>query len=118
MPTAIKLSDRFADQIRREARLMRRSMARQLEYWVDLGKQYERLLGADRVRQALEGQGSIQQMTTAEDARYLDQLGAELEALDGSDRRALQQLEAGGHPIAGEDEQGRVVVKRATRTAR
>jgi hypothetical protein len=39
-------------------------------------------------------------------------LTRELEALDGSDQRLLDELARGGHPIAGEDETGKLVVKR------
>jgi hypothetical protein len=53
MPTAIKLSAEFVEVVRREAQTMRRSMAGQVEYWADLGRRCERLLGSEKVRLVL-----------------------------------------------------------------
>jgi len=39
-------------------------------------------------------------------------LARKLEALDGTDTRLLDDLKAGGHPIAAEDPHGRVIVEK------
>lgn len=55
---------------------------------------------------------SIHELNALEDARYIELLTRELEALDGSDQRLLEDLARGGHPIAGEDQTGKIVVRR------
>jgi hypothetical protein len=55
---------------------------------------------------------SVHELNAVEDARYIELLTRELEAIDGSDQRLLEELARGGHPIAGEDETGKIVVKR------
>ena len=62
-------------------------------------------------RALLEGRGSVQDLTPADDALYVELLTRKLEALDGSDSRLLRDLESGGHSIATEGEQGNVVVR-------
>jgi len=101
MSSAIKLSAEFVEVARREAQTMRRSVAGQVEYWADLGRRCERLLGSEKVRLVLEGKGSVHELSPVEDAQYLDLLGREIEALDGSDQRVLERLKRGAHPIAG-----------------
>ena len=59
----------------------------------------------------LEGR-SVHDLDALEHARYIELLTRELEALDGSDQRLLEELARGGHPIAGEDGTGKIVVKR------
>jgi hypothetical protein len=59
----------------------------------------------------LEGR-SVHELNAVEEARYFDLLTRVLEALDGSDTGLLEDLARGGHPIAGEDEAGRLVVRR------
>jgi hypothetical protein len=116
--SAIKLRDEFVELARREAKIMRRSIAGQVEHWAVLGRQCESLLGSDKVRMVLEGKGSVHDLTPLEDARYIEALGRRLEGLDGSDQRLLQELAEGGHPIAGEDEHGKLVVKRPSKRRR
>ena len=116
--SAIKLRDEFVELARREAKIMHRSIAGQVEHWAVLGRQCESLLGSDKVRMVLEGKGSVHDLTPLEDARYIEALGQRLEAIDGSDQRLLQELEQGGHPIAGEDEHGKLVVKRPSKRRR
>jgi len=118
MPTAVKLSAEFVEVVRREARTMRRSMAGQVEYWADLGRRCERLLGSDKVRLVLEGKRSVHELSPAEDSHYVELLSQDIQALDGSDPRVLDELVRGGHPIAGEDSAGRVVVKRPRQRGR
>ena len=114
MPSAIKLSDEIVAIARAEAKRMKRSIAGQVEFWAELGRSVEaaNLLDYERVRAALAGQGSVHGMTELETALYLELLGDEIEGLDGSDRTRIRKLEAAGHPVAGEDERGRLVVRK------
>ena len=113
MPSAVKLSDELVELARNEAKLMKRSIAGQVEYWATLGRTIETsgFLSVEHVRSVLRGEGSVQELTAAEQALYLELLGDELESLDGSDRGVISELEEGPHPVAGEDEHGRLVVR-------
>ena len=111
--TAIKLSTEFVEIAREEGRLMHRSIAAQVEYWATIGRALEAhgALGPSGVRKLLRGQGSVQGMSTADEALYLNMLSEELEAIDGSDQRLLDDLRSGGYPIASTDEHGKLVVE-------
>ena len=116
MPSAVKLSDEIVKDARREAKLMKRSIAGQVEYWANLGRTIESsgLFSVEQVRAVLNGEGSVQNLTPAEDALYLELLSQELESLDGTPTAGiLHELEAAGHPIAGEDEDGKLRIIRA-----
>jgi hypothetical protein len=93
---------------------MHRSTGGQVEYWARLGRQIEAmgLLDHERVRAILNGQGSVHDLNPREDAVYVNLLTRKLEALDGSDRRLLNDLKAGGHPVASASEQGEVVIEK------
>ena len=114
MPSAVKLSDEIVATARKEAGLMKRSIAGQVEYWAELGRCVEAagLVDYASVRAVLEGQGSVQSLEPAETRLYLELLGSTLEGLDGSDTRRIRRLQNAGHPIAGEDEKGKLVVRR------
>src|SRR5215469_12897226 len=113
MPTAVKLSDAIVAVARTEATVMKRSIAGQVEYWAELGRSVEAagLLDFERVRAVLSGKGSVHGLKAAETKLYLELLGSALEQLDGSDVRQLRELERGGHPIVGEDEDGKLTVR-------
>jgi hypothetical protein len=70
-----------------------------------------RPLGPAGVRRLLEGQGSVQNLTEADLALYLDLLDEKFQSIDGSDTRILDDLRAGGHPIAASDGRGGVVIE-------
>lgn len=74
----------------------------------------QRPLGPSGVRRLLEGHGSVQDLTEADVEFYLDLLDEKLESIDGSDTRILQELRAGGHPIAAIDSDGRLVIEHPT----
>ena len=114
MPSAVKLSDEIVDIARKEASVIKRSIAGQVEYWAELGRRVEAAGVVDyvSVRAVLAGQGSVQNLTPAETKLYLDMLGGTVEALDGSDTRRIRRLQKAGHPIGGEDVKGKLVVKR------
>jgi len=114
MPSAVKLSDGIVAIARKEATVMKRSIAGQVEYWAELGRSVEAagLVDYAYVRAVLQGQGSVQKLKPAETRLYLEMLGNTLDGLDGSDTRRIRKLQQAGHPIAGEDEKGTLVVKR------
>jgi hypothetical protein len=113
MPSAVKLSDEIVAVARQEALLMKRSIAGQVEFWAQLGRSVEAagLLDYEHVRAALSGEGSVHGLTPIETKLHLELLGDTLEALDGSDTRRIRELAKAGHPIAGEDESGELVVR-------
>jgi hypothetical protein len=113
MASAVKLSDEIVELARSEGKLMKRSIAGQVEYWATLGRRLETsgILDFERVHAVLAGQGSVESLSPEEDALYLDLLTDELEALDGSDTQVIRALEAGGHPIAGENAEGELVIE-------
>ncbi len=111
MPSAVKLSDEIVKDARREARLMKRSIAGQVEYWASLGRSIENsgLFSVEQVRAVLNGEGSVQHLTPAEGALYLELLSQKLESLDGTPTTGiLRELEEAGLPIAGEDDEGKL----------
>ena len=114
MPKAVKLSEELIAVARREAKVMYRSIGAQVEYWAKIGREVEAsgALGPAGVRKLLHGAGSVQDLSEVNDALYVNLLGQELESLDGSDKRLLDDLRAGGHPIAAMDERGKLVVEK------
>jgi len=111
---AVKLSEELIAVARREAKVMYRSIGAQVEYWAKIGREVEAsgALGPAGVRKLLHGAGSVQDLSEVNDALYVNLLGQELESLDGSDKRLLDDLRAGGHPIAAMDERGKLVVEK------
>ena len=115
MPSkAVKLSEDFVEIAREESEVMCRSIGAQIEYWARLGRRIESTgaLGPARVRELLKGHGDVQDLTGSDDALYVDMLTQELEALDGSDTRVLDELRAGGHSVASTDENGRLLIEK------
>ena len=110
---AIKISEEFVEIASKEGQLMHRSASAQLEYWAKIGREVEArgALGPSGIRSLLSGHGSVQDLSEADDVLYVSTLAEKLEALDGSDERPLNDLRAGGYPIASADEQGKVVVE-------
>jgi hypothetical protein len=117
MAKAVKLSEELVEIARREGRVMYRSIGAQVEYWARIGREVEatRGLGIDAVRKLLEGVGSVQNLSEADTALYMDLLEQKFSALDGSDTRILDDLRAGGHPIAASDGKGNVIIERPPR---
>jgi hypothetical protein len=76
-----------------------------------MAKEKEQALGPAGVRRLLEGQGSLQDLTQADLALYLDLLDEKFQSIDGSDTRILDDLRAGGHPIASSDGMGGVIIE-------
>ena len=113
MASTVKLSAKIVAVARTEAALMRRSIAGQVEYWAELGRSVEAsgLLDYDRVRRVLSGDGSVHALRPADTSVYLRALGDEIERLDGADTDRIRKLERAGHPIAGEDESGKLRVR-------
>ncbi len=65
----------------------------------------------EHVRAALAREGSVHGLTPVETKLHLEVLGDTLEGLDGSDTRRIRELAKAGHPIAGEDEAGKLIVR-------
>jgi hypothetical protein len=115
MAKAVKLSEELIAVARREGQVMYRSIGAQVEYWAKIGRQVEAsgALGPAGVRKLLAGAGSVQDLSEVDDALYVNLLGRELESLDGSDQRLLDDLRTRGHPIAAMDQRGKLVVEKS-----
>jgi hypothetical protein len=80
MPAAnrasIKLSSDFVEEARREAEVLHRSVGAQVEHWARLGRAVESTpgVGVPQVRDALQGQLKIEDMTAEERDRFFDNL--------------------------------------------
>jgi hypothetical protein len=114
MPKTVKLSDEIVEFARTEGQVMYRSTGAQIEYWARIGREIEAsgALGPAGVRKLFEGKGSVQDLSAQDMPNYLGLLDAKLRAIDGSDTRILDELRAGGHPIAGLDEEGKLVIEK------
>lgn len=88
MPAAnrasIKLSSDFVEEARREAEVLHRSVGAQVEHWAKLGRAFESTpgVGIDRVRGALEGRLTIEDLTSDERNAFYDGVFAELNGPD------------------------------------
>lgn len=118
MPKTVKLSEELVAIAREEGRVMRRSIGSQIEYWALIGREVEAsgTLGPAGIRKLLDGVGSVQRLTERDTQLYLDLLERKLQGIDGSDTRLLDDLRAGGHPIASLDSDGKVVIEKARPT--
>ena len=112
MPKTIKLSEEFVEIARGEGRVMHRSIGAQVEFWAKLGRQVEALgaLGPAHVRKLLGGSGTVQDLSEIDGALYTRLLARKLESID--------DLRAGGHPIATADAKGNVVIEKSRKRRR
>jgi hypothetical protein len=108
---SVKLSRELLDVARREAETFNRSLGAQVEHWALLGRATENSPGAsmDRIRAALAGRSTFEQLTTIEQTAFLEQFGAEFEAETREAYTALGR-EVGA---VGRDEEGRLVRRQA-----
>jgi hypothetical protein len=108
---SVKLSRELLDVARREAETFNRSLAAQVEHWALLGRAMENSPGAsmDRVRAALAGRTTFEQLTTLEQTAFLEQFGAEFDAETHEAYAALGRKVG----AVGRDENGRLVRREA-----
>jgi hypothetical protein len=108
---SVKLSRELLDVARREAETFNRSLAAQVEHWALLGRAMENSPGAsmDRVRAALAGRTTFEQLTTLEQTAFLEQFGAEFGAETHEAYAALGSKVG----AVGRDENGRLVRREA-----
>ena len=107
---SVKLSGDFVDQARREAEVVHRSVGAQVEYWARLGRAVENTpgFGIDKVRQALDGQLKLEQLSLAEQDVVMDAFGAEFD--NPSAELKAHYAALGAHEDAvGRDGKGRLV---------
>lgn len=88
MSTAIKLPDRLVEEARREARVMRRSIEKQVEYWAELGKSIERSgqFDASRISMFMRGEQEYDGLRPEEQAVARRRLDGETEHADHGTR--------------------------------
>jgi hypothetical protein len=80
--STVKLSSQLVDEARREAELLHRSIAGQIEHWARLGRAVENTEGfsLDRVRRALAGELKIETLGDDEQDAFFADLGGAFEA--------------------------------------
>lgn len=108
---SVKLSAEFLDTARREAEMFNRSLGAQVEHWARMGRAFESApgVGVDRVRAALQGKLTVEDLTSEEQDAVMDRLGESWE-LETQARYA----ELGKRPGAvGDDAKGRLVKRGA-----
>lgn len=112
---AVKISEEFIEVARAESKVVHRTVGAQIEYWARLGRELESsgALGPTDVRNLLAGRGNVQDLEGGDDRLYLDALTKELESLDGSDRRIVDDLREGGYPIASTNDEGELVIEKS-----
>ncbi len=91
---SIKLSRGLVEEARKEAELLHRSLGSQIEHWVKLGRAFENTpgVGIDRVRAALEGRQSLQDLNDAERDQFYDLLTESFENPSAEVREAYAEL--------------------------
>jgi hypothetical protein len=80
--STVKLPSQLVDEARREAELLHRSIAGQIEHWARLGRAIENAEGfsLDRVRRALAGELKIEDLADQEQDAFFADLGGAFEA--------------------------------------
>jgi hypothetical protein len=107
---SVKLSGDLVDQARKEAEVVHRSVGAQVEYWARLGRAVENTpgFGIDKVRQALEGNLKLEDLSEAQQDVVMDAFGAEFDNPSAELKAYYAAL--GAHEGAvGRDAKGRLV---------
>ena len=107
---SVKFTARFVDEARREAALLHRSVAGQIEHWASLGRAVELAPGVtlDHVRAALRGELRVDDLSAAEQETFFDLLGGQLDAPSSSaDAFFAARLQRGGG--VGLDDEGHLI---------
>lgn len=106
----VKLPSALLDEARREAQVQHRSVGGQVEHWAELGRALENTPGltVGRVRQVLEGRARLETLSSADQDKIFNELGASFDAPDEAARDYYAAI--GDRPGAvGTDGRGGVV---------
>lgn len=107
---SVKFDSNFVEAARQEAHLLHRSVAGQIEHWAALGRAVEKAGGftQDRVRAALAGEFSVDDLADTEQEAFFDLLGDHFDSPSpAAEKFFAARREMGGG--VGRDEQGRLV---------
>jgi hypothetical protein len=112
---SVKLSGDLVDQARKEAEVVHRSVGAQVEYWARLGRAVENTpgFGIDKVRQALEGNLKLEDLSEAEQDAVMDRLLTDADPLSAEVRAYYAALGAQQGAV-GDDSRGRLVRRAAS----
>ena len=107
---SVKFASNFVDEARREADMLNRSIAGQIEHWARLGRAVENAPGftLDRVKAALDGRFDVDQLNGDEQEAFFDLLGGHLDAPSPAAEAFLEARRAKGGGV-GRDAEGRLV---------
>jgi hypothetical protein len=112
---SVKLSAPFVEEARREADTVHRSLGAQVEYWARLGRAYESApgVGVGRVREALEGRLTFEELLADDPEKAVTELGAVFDD-PGPETRAYYATLGAREGAVGDDEKGRLVRRQAS----
>lgn len=107
---SVKLGAGLVDEARREASVLHRSVGGQIEHWARLGRAVESAPGftIDRIKTALEGRFSIDDLTEEEQEAYFDLLGDHLDQPSSAAEAFFEARRRKGGGV-GRDGEGRLV---------
>lgn len=110
MSASIKLSDQLVEDARREGGVFNRSIGGQVEHWARLGRAVEAAPGftLDRVRAALEGRFSLDDLSEDEQRLFYNLLDESFDRPTAEEEAFFARRRAEGLGI-GLDEDGRLV---------
>ena len=107
---SVKFNSTFVETAREEAQLLHRSVAGQIEHWAKLGRAVESAPGftLDRVRAALEGRFSVDDLAAEDQESFFDLLSNHFDTPSPTADAFYEARREGGGGV-GRDEQGRLV---------
>lgn len=113
MASAVKLTDELVETAREQARIMKRSLAKQIEYWAELGLAIERSgqFSMAQVEQFLRGRQPYDSLTAEEQAVARHRIEDRLDSLDDQPSEFFAELRRTGVPYSGyrEEDPGTLV---------
>lgn len=107
---SVKLGAGLVDEARREANVLNRSVGGQIEHWARLGRAVESAPGftIDRIKAALEGRFSVDDLTEEEQEAYFDLLGDHFDRPSPTAEAFFKARREKGGGV-GRDREGRLV---------
>lgn len=110
MSNAVRVSMELNQLASREAAVMGRSVAQQIDYWARVGARMEKMSGVSvaKIRQALSGEAAFDDLNAAERGIALSDLDHGYSNLKPG-RELAGELRASGVPYTEADSKGRLV---------
>ncbi|PHZ83927.1 ParD-like family protein [Paremcibacter congregatus] len=112
MGQSIKLADDIVKDVRFEAKLLRRSVAKQAEHWLRIGQAIEQSPSFDytRIKAALAGKFDADNLSIEEGVIFDEKIFSALEETSDAERVFFEKRQKAGLGV-GEDEEGNLIYK-------